>query len=350
MRDADDPLIPQAVHTDAQADRALRPRSFAEYVGQKAVLSNLQVFIQAARGRNEPLDHMLFCGPPGLGKTTLATLIAGAMGANLIVTSGPAIEKKGDLAGILTGLQENDVLFIDEIHRLSAIVEENLYPAMEDYRFDIVIGDGPHARTVKLPLPHFTLLGATTRTGLLTGPLRDRFGYVARLNFYSAEELAQVVARSAVALRISLAPDGAFEIARRSRGTPRIANRLLRRVRDFADVQGAKEITRELAGGALELLEVDSKGFDPMDRAYLTTLVQTFGGGPVGIETIASALSEQRDTLEDVYEPYLIQQGFVARTPRGRVALDKAWLHLGLVVPSEAIKNPEIQQKLGLGD
>lgn len=350
MRDADDPLIPQAVHTDAQADRALRPRSFAEYVGQKAVLNNLQVFIQAARGRNEPLDHMLFCGPPGLGKTTLATLIAGAMGANLIVTSGPAIEKKGDLAGILTGLQENDVLFIDEIHRLSAIVEENLYPAMEDYRFDIVIGDGPHARTVKLPLPHFTLLGATTRTGLLTGPLRDRFGYVARLNFYSAEELAQVVARSALALRIQLAPDGAFEIARRSRGTPRIANRLLRRVRDFADVQGAKEITRELAGGALELLEVDSKGFDPMDRAYLATLVQTFGGGPVGIETIASALSEQRDTLEDVYEPYLIQQGFVARTPRGRVALDKAWLHLGLVVPSEAIKNREIQQKLGLGE
>ncbi len=350
MRDADDPLIPQAVNTDAQTDRALRPRSFAEYVGQKAVLNNLQVFIQAARSRNEPLDHMLFCGPPGLGKTTLATLIAGAMGANLIVTSGPAIEKKGDLAGILTGLQENDVLFIDEIHRLSAIVEENLYPAMEDYRFDIVIGDGPHARTVKLPLPHFTLLGATTRTGLLTGPLRDRFGYVARLNFYTAEELAQVVARSAVALRVSLAADGAFEIARRSRGTPRIANRLLRRVRDFADVQGAKEITRELAGGALELLEVDSKGFDPMDRAYLTTLVQTFGGGPVGIETIASALSEQRDTLEDVYEPYLIQQGFVARTPRGRVALDKAWLHLGLVVPSEAIKNREIQQKLGLGE
>lgn len=311
----------------------------------------MQVFIQAARGRNEPLDHMLFCGPPGLGKTTLATLIAGAMGANLIVTSEiAAIEKKGDLAGILTGLQENDVLFIDEIHRLSAIVEENLYPAMEDYRFDIVIGDGPHARTVKLPLPHFTLLGATTRTGLLTGPLRDRFGYVARLNFYSAEELAQVVARSALALRIQLAPDGAFEIARRSRGTPRIANRLLRRVRDFADVQGAKEITRELAGGALELLEVDSKGFDPMDRAYLATLVQTFGGGPVGIETIASALSEQRDTLEDVYEPYLIQQGFVARTPRGRVALDKAWLHLGLVVPSEAIKNREIQQKLGLGE
>ena len=311
-------------------DRALRPRTFAQYVGQEPILRNLEVFIAAARGRGETLDHMLFCGPPGLGKTTLACLIAGAMGANLVVTSGPAIEKKGDLAGILTGLGEGDVLFIDEIHRLSMVVEENLYPAMEDYQFDIVIGDGPHARTVKLPLPHFTLLGATTRTGLLTGPLRDRFGYVARLSFYTPAELALVVARSAVALRCALTPDGALEIARRSRGTPRIANRLLRRVRDFADVRGQATIDAPIAAAALELLEVDSAGFDPMDRSYLQRLVVTFGGGPVGIETLASALSEQRDTLEDVYEPYLIQQGYVARTPRGRVALARAYEHLGL--------------------
>ncbi len=273
---------------------------------------------------------MLFCGPPGLGKTTLAYLIAGAMGSNLVVTSGPAIEKKGDLAGLLTGLGEGDVLFIDEIHRLSMVVEENLYPAMEDYQFDIVIGDGPHARTVKLPLPHFTLLGATTRTGLLTGPLRDRFGYVARLAFYTPAELAQVVARSAEALHCSLTADGALEIARRSRGTPRIANRLLRRVRDFADVKGQRHIDAPIAAAALELLEVDSAGFDPMDRSYLNRLVVTFGGGPVGIETMASALSEQRDTLEDVYEPYLIQQGYIARTPRGRIALARAYEHLGL--------------------
>lgn len=311
-------------------DRALRPRTFAQYVGQEPILRNLEVFIAAARGRSETLDHMLFCGPPGLGKTTLAYLIAGAMGANLVVTSGPAIEKKGDLAGILTGLGEGDVLFIDEIHRLSMVVEENLYPAMEDYQFDIVIGDGPHARTVKLPLPHFTLLGATTRTGLLTGPLRDRFGYVARLAFYTPAELALVVARSAEALRCALTPDGALEIARRSRGTPRIANRLLRRVRDFADVRGQATIDAPIAAAALELLEVDSAGFDPMDRSYLQRLVVTFGGGPVGIETMASALSEQRDTLEDVYEPYLIQQGYVARTPRGRVALARAYEHLGL--------------------
>jgi len=328
-RAPDDPLTPQATKPETM-DRALRPRTFAEYVGQEPILRNLEVFIQAARARRENLDHMLFCGPPGLGKTTLAYLIAGAMGSNLVVTSGPAIEKKGDLAGILTGLGEGDVLFIDEIHRLSMVVEENLYPAMEDYQFDIVIGDGPHARTVKLPLPHFTLLGATTRTGLLTGPLRDRFGYVARLSFYTPAELAQVVARSAEALRCSLTPEGALEIARRSRGTPRIANRLLRRVRDFADVQGQKHVDRPVAAAALELLEVDSAGFDPMDRSYLNRLVVTFGGGPVGIETIASALSEQRDTLEDVYEPYLIQQGYIARTPRGRIALARAYEHLGL--------------------
>jgi len=339
-RPPDDPLTSQAV--DPTADRALRPKSFDHYVGQAAVVRNLRVFIAAARQRGEPLDHMLFCGPPGLGKTTLATLIAAEMRANLVMTSGPAIEKKGDLAGILTGLQEGDILFIDEIHRLTAIVEENLYPAMEDFRFDIVIGDGPHARTVKLPLPRFTLLGATTRTGLLTGPLRDRFGYVARLQFYTPEELAQVLARSAASLQTPLTGEAAHEIARRSRGTPRIANRLLRRVRDFAVVRGENEVTARLAAATLDLLEVDAAGFDPMDRAYLHKLIDPFGGGPVGIEAIAAALSEQRDTLEDVYEPYLLQQGYVARTPRGRVALPKAWAHLGLPVP----ESDPIQPKL----
>ena len=343
-RPPEDPLTGQP--TEPLADRALRPRNFAEYVGQETVIRNLQVFIAAARSRREPIDHMLFCGPPGLGKTTLANLIAAEMGANLVVTSGPAIEKKGDLAGVLTGLQEGDILFIDEIHRLTPIVEENLYPAMEDYRFDIVIGDGPHARTVKLPLPRFTLLGATTRTGLLTGPLRDRFGYVARLQFYSPEELALVVARSALALGLRLAQDGALEIARRSRGTPRIANRLLRRVRDFAAVEGALEVDAELAARTLALLEVDAAGFDPMDRAYLSKLISQFGGGPVGIEAIAAALSEQRDTLEEVYEPYLLQQGYVARTPRGRVAMAKAWLHLGLPLPERMPGQDEGQQRL----
>jgi Holliday junction DNA helicase RuvB len=342
-RSIDDPLTPQAAEP---ADRALRPRSFDEYVGQDTVIRNLQVFVAAARARGEPLDHLLFCGPPGLGKTTLAMLISQAMGANLVVTSGPAIEKKGDLAGILTGLQEGDVLFIDEIHRLNAVVEENLYPAMEDFRFDIVIGDGPHARTVKLPLPRFTLVGATTRTGLLTGPLRDRFGYVARLQFYSPEELARVVSRSAQALAVDLQADAALEIARRSRGTPRIANRLLRRVRDFAAVEGQSRIGRPLAAQTLDLLEVDAAGFDPMDRAYLDKLIGQFGGGPVGIEAIAAALSEQRDTLEDVYEPFLLQQGYVARTPRGRVAMAKAWTHLGLAVPDKLPAADETQQKL----
>ena len=332
-RTEDDILTPLPLPTD-KGDRALRPRGFDEYVGQKAVLDNLQVFLSAAKKRGEPLDHMLFSGPPGLGKTTLATIIATEMQANLVVTSGPAVEKKGDLAGILTGLNEGDVLFIDEIHRLSAVVEENLYPAMEDFRFDIVVGDGPHARTVKLPLPRFTLLGATTRSGLLTGPLRDRFGYVARLNFYSPEELTVVLARSATLLGITLETGGAAEIARRSRGTPRIANRLLRRVRDFAEFQGDPRVTQAIAAKALQSLEIDHAGFDPMDRAYLQKLTQLFGGGPVGVETMAAALGEQRDTLEDVYEPYLVQQGYIARTPRGRVAMPAAWLHLGLPVPS----------------
>lgn len=345
LRDPDDPLTPAQQPTD-NPDRALRPRGFAEYVGQKAVIDNLQIFLHAARKRGEPVDHMLFSGPPGLGKTTLATIIANEMRANLVMTSGPAIEKKGDLAGILTGLAEGDVLFIDEIHRLSAVVEENLYPAMEDFRFDIVVGDGPHARTVKLPLPRFTLLGATTRTGLLTGPLRDRFGYVARLNFYSPEELTIVLRRSANLLGIPLDPGGAAEIARRSRGTPRIANRLLRRVRDFAEYHGKETVTQEVAEKALLALEIDKAGFDPMDRAYLTKLTQLFGGGPVGVETMAAALGEQRDTLEDVYEPYLVQQGYVARTPRGRVAMPAAWLHLGLSVPVKKDDEPGPQGSL----
>ncbi len=329
-----DPMNADPVVAERRPERALRPSSFADYVGQKALVSNLRVFIEAARGRNDPLDHMLFCGPPGLGKTTLAHLIAESMGVGLVVTSGPAIERKGDLAGILTGLAENDVLFIDEIHRLNAVIEENLYPAMEEYHFDIVIGEGPHARTFKLDLPPFTLLGATTRTGLLTGPLRDRFGYVSRLNYYAPEELARVIHRSAGLLGVRIEDDAAMEIARRARGTPRIANRLLRRVRDFAQVDGADRVSARLASESLDMLEVDHVGFGPMDLRYLRTLVITFQGGPVGIETMSAALSEQRDTLEDVYEPYLIQKGFVARTARGRIALERAWRHLDLEPPA----------------
>ena len=342
-RSAADPLTAQPA--EPLMDRALRPKSFAHYVGQKSIVRNLQVFIAAAKQRGEPLDHMLFCGPPGLGKTTLAGLIAGAMGGNMVVTSGPAIERKGDLAGILTGLNEGDILFIDEIHRLTSVVEENLYPAMEDFRFDIVIGDGPHARTISLTLPRFTLLGATTRTGLMTGPLRDRFGYVARLQFYSPAELAVVVTRSAERLQTPLEGDTALEIAQRSRGTPRIANRLLKSVRDFAAVDGHTTISRAMAARTLDELEVDAAGLDPMDRAYLGKLIHQFGGGPVGIEAIAAALSEARDTLEDVYEPYLLQQGYIARTPRGRVAQAKAWQHLGIAVP-ERLPHDDAQGQL----
>jgi len=331
---------------ERKPERALRPSTFDEYVGQKALVGNLDVFIRAARQRGDALDHMLFCGPPGLGKTTLAHLIAEAMGVGLVVTSGPAIERKGDLAGILTGLGEHDVLFIDEIHRLNAVIEENLYPAMEEYRFDIVVGEGPHARTFKLELPAFTLLGATTRTGLLTGPLRDRFGYVARLNYYSHAELAKVIRRSARLLEVEIDAEGAAEIARRSRGTPRIANRLLRRVRDFAQVAEVDRISSQLASESLDLLEVDRLGFGPMDLRYLRSLTETFHGGPVGIETMSAALSEQRDTLEDVYEPYLIQQGFLARTARGRIALDRAWQHLGLEPPKAGGREGGGQAKL----
>ncbi len=334
MRSEDDPLSGSANDPDRPHDRALRPDSFDSYIGQRNVIDNLLVFIGAAVKRGEALDHMLFSGPPGLGKTTLAHLIANAMGARLVHTSGPAIERKGDLAGILTGLHQGDVLFIDEIHRLNTVIEENLYPAMEDFSFDIVVGDGPGAHTVKLPLEPFTLVGATTRAGLLTGPLRDRFGYVARLNYYSPDELKAVVLRSAELLDIAVLPEAAAEIGRRARGTPRIANRLLRRVRDFADVAGTTTIDAAAAGRALDNLEVDHAGLDPMDRSYLRTLCVTFKGGPVGIDTLSAALSEQRDTLENFYEPFLIQMEYLARTARGRIALDKGWQHLGIEPPN----------------
>jgi Holliday junction DNA helicase RuvB len=323
-------VTPEALGDDPGFDRSLRPRSFDDYVGQPALIENLKVFVAAARRRGEPLDHALFCGPPGLGKTSLAYVIARELQADVQVTSGPAIEKKGDLAGILTNLKRGDVLFIDEIHRLNPAIEENLYPAMEDFNFDLVIGEGPGARNMKLPLQPFTLIGATTRTGLLTGPLRDRFGIVHRLEYYSAPELALILARSARILGISLDPTGAEEIARRSRGTPRIANRLLRRVRDFAEVDGNGLVTRALADRALARLEVDAFGLDPMDRRILRTICEKFGGGPVGLDTIASAVGEQSDTVEDVYEPFLLQEGFLHRTPRGRVCTPRAFEHLGL--------------------
>lgn len=332
MPDSEDnrPNAPTEHGDDLHFDRSLRPRTFDDYVGQPAVIDNLKVFVSAAKRRDEPLDHVLFCGPPGLGKTSLAYVIAREMGADVQVTSGPAIERKGDLAGILTNLKKGDVLFIDEIHRLNAAVEENLYPAMEDFQFDLVIGEGAGARSMKLPLQPFTLVGATTRTGLLTGPLRDRFGIVNRLEYYKPEELARIVARSATILDIELDPEGAHEIARRSRGTPRIANRLLRRVRDFAEVDGNGVVTRALADRALGRLEIDALGLDPMDRKILRTICEKFGGGPVGLDTIASAVGEESDTVEDVYEPYLLQEGFLHRTARGRVATALAFGHLGL--------------------
>jgi Holliday junction DNA helicase RuvB len=314
-------------------EATLRPRSFEEFVGQKKVTDNLRVFVQAARGRGEPLDHVLFCGPPGLGKTTLAHVIANEMGVEITSTSGPAVEKKGDLAGLLTNLKKNDVLFIDELHRLPRVVEENLYPAMEDFHFDYLVGDGPSARSLRLRLPPFTLIGATTRTALLSSPLRDRFGIVCRLEFYPPEELARIVKRSAALLKIKIDEEAAIEIARRSRGTPRISNRLLRRVRDFAEVSGEEKITLERARSALDRLEVDAQGLDAMDRAILKCIIEGFGGGPVGVEAIAASVAEERETIEDVYEPYLLQEGFVQRTPRGRVATEKAYRHLGLEPP-----------------
>jgi Holliday junction DNA helicase RuvB len=307
----------------------LRPSAFSEYIGQEQELSNLKVFVEASKVRGEALCHLLLSGPPGLGKTTLAHICAHELGVEMHVTSGPAIEKKGDLAGILTSLGPRDVLFIDEIHRLTAVVEENLYPAMEDFAFDIVVGEGPHARTLKLSLPPFTLIGATTRTGLLTSPLRDRFGHAIHLDFYSAEELATIVRRSARLLCIDIQADAAYEVARRSRGTPRIANRLLSRLRDFAQVARRKSIDLELARESLHRLGVDDVGFDRMDHRYLETLIDKFDGGPVGIDTLAASTGEHRNTLEDVYEPYLLQQGFIQRTPRGRTATRRAYEHIG---------------------
>lgn len=307
----------------------LRPQKFEEYIGQRRELGNIKVFVQAATTRKEPLCHLLLSGPPGLGKTTLANICAREMGVQLHVTSGPAIERKGDLAGILTSLGERDVLFIDEIHRLNAVVEENLYPAMEDFQFDIVVGEGPHARTLKLDLPRFTLIGATTQAGLLTNPLRDRFGHIARLEYYSPEELQWIVRRSAMLLKTPIEETAAGEIARRSRGTPRIANRLLARMRDFALVAQQEMVNLDITQRGLEQLGIDQFGFDYMDRKYLETLIDKFNGGPVGIDTIAAAISEHSGTLEEVYEPYLLQQGFIQRTPRGRIASPIAYEHLG---------------------
>ena len=314
---------------EVQLDAALRPRGFDEYIGQTRVKENLRVFTAAAKAREEPVDHLLFAGPPGLGKTSLAYIVATEMGVKLHLTSGPALEKKGDLAGILTSLEAGDVLFIDEIHRLSAAVEENLYPAMEEFRFDVVIGDGPHARTMTLPLPRFTLVGATTRSGLLSSPLRDRFGYLARLDFYSEDELMQIVQRSAVRLPARLSDDGARQIAARSRGTPRVANRLLRRLRDYAEVLGDGEIDADIANRGLAALEIDARGFDEMDRRILTFIIDHFDGGPVGLNTLAAAIGEEPTTIEDVYEPYLIKNGYLERTPRGRKATGRAYEHIG---------------------
>lgn len=308
-------------------EAGLRPKSLVEYVGQNKAKRNLKVFIDAARNRQEALDHVLFFGPPGLGKTTLANIIAQEMGVNIKSTSGPVIEKTGDLAAVLTNLEEGDVLFIDEIHRLSPVVEEILYPAMEDYQLDIMIGQGPSARTIKLDIPRFTLVGATTRAGLLSSPLRDRFGVISRLEFYSHDELATIVKRSAHILNIEIDEKGAHEIARRSRGTPRIVNRLLRRVRDFAEIEGEGKITQTLADSSLQRLEVDNKGLDYMDCQLLLTIIDKFSGGPVGLDTLAAAIGEERDTIEDVIEPYLIQQGFLNRTPRGRVATEACFHH-----------------------
>jgi len=318
---------------DDQLDVSLRPSGFSDFVGQAQARANLEVFIEAARQRKAALDHVLFVGPPGLGKTTLAQIVARELGVGFRATSGPVIAKAGDLAALLTNLEERDVLFIDEIHRLNPAIEEILYPAMEDYQLDLIIGEGPAARSVRIDLAKFTLIGATTRAGLLTTPLRDRFGIPVRLNFYTPEELVLIVERGARLLGIGMSPDGAMEIARRSRGTPRIAGRLLRRVTDFALVDKAKEITRAVADKALLRLDVDARGLDMLDRRYLTVIAQHYGGGPVGIETIAAALSEPRDALEEIVEPYLIQQGFIQRTPRGRMLTALAFQHLGLSVP-----------------
>ncbi|WP_374339420.1 Holliday junction branch migration DNA helicase RuvB [Methyloversatilis sp.] len=328
--------VPASPQEDA-LERALRPKRLGEYIGQQKIRDQLDIFVAAARGRSEPLDHVLLFGPPGLGKTTLAHIVAAEMGVNLRQTSGPVLERAGDLAAILSNLEPNDVLFIDEIHRLSPVVEEILYPALEDFQIDIMIGEGPAARSIKLDLPPFTLVGATTRAGMLTNPLRDRFGIVARLEFYSADELALIVRRSARLLECAIDDAGSLEIARRSRGTPRIANRLLRRCRDYAQVKANGEITREVADAALLMLDVDSVGLDLMDRKLLEAVIDKFDGGPVGVDNLAAAIGESRDTIEDVLEPYLIQQGYLQRTPRGRIATAAIYRHFGFAAPGPAV-------------
>lgn len=334
MIEADRLIQTTATREDEVIDRAIRPKSLADYTGQEHVCQQMAIFIEAARGRGDPLDHLLIFGPPGLGKTTLAMIVANEMGVNIKNTSGPVLEKAGDLAALLTNLEPNDVLFIDEIHRLSPVVEEILYPAMEDYQLDIMIGEGPAARSIKLELPPFTLIGATTRAGALTSPLRDRFGIVQRLEFYKVSELTQIILRSAHYLNLTLDQAGAIEIARRSRGTPRIANRLLRRVRDYAQVKANGEVTIEIASQALQMVDVDAEGFDYMDRKLLLAIIEKFGGGPVGLDNLAAAIGEEKDTIEDVIEPFLIQQGFIQRTPRGRVASPRAYSHFGFDLPS----------------
>ncbi len=330
---------PRVGREDGVLDLSLRPKLLADFIGQRPIVSNLRTFMDAAKKRGEPLDHVLLSGPPGLGKTTLAHIVANEMGVGVRTTSGPAIERKGDIAAILTALEPGDVLFIDEIHRLGRVVEELLYSAMEDFALDIILGQGPSAKSIRLSLPRFTLVGATTRTGLLTSPLRDRFGVAFRLEFYRPEDLEEVIRRSARTMSIPIDDDGAREIARRSRGTPRVANRLLRRVRDFAQVEGDGRIHRKIADHALLQMEVDKEGLDVMDRKILRVILEKFQGGPVGVETISASISEERDTIEDVYEPFLLQQGFLKRTPRGRVATPTAYKHLGIAAPKTAVQD-----------